>query len=38
MRRRILPERNYNSMNQVLIAIVVKILGPKFTIPARFAD
>jgi hypothetical protein len=28
---------NYNSMNQVFTAIIVKIAAPIFTIPTRFA-
>jgi hypothetical protein len=35
---RLLLKRNYNTMNQAFIAIVVKILAPKFTIPTRFVD
>jgi hypothetical protein len=33
-----LLKRNYNSMNQAFLAIVVKILGCVFTIPRRFVD
>jgi hypothetical protein len=32
-----LLKRNYNSMNQVFTAIIVKIAAPIFTIPTRFA-
>jgi len=35
---RVLLKRNYNSMNQTLIAIIVKIRGSIFTIPRRFVD
>jgi hypothetical protein len=35
---RALLKRNYNSMNQAFLAIVVKILARKFTIPTRFVD
>jgi hypothetical protein len=35
---RVLLKRNYNTMNQAFIAIIVKIPAPKFTIPTRFMD
>jgi hypothetical protein len=36
MTARLLLKRNYNTMNQAFLAIVVKILAPKFTIPTGF--
>jgi len=36
MTERLLLKRNYNTMNQAFLAIVVKIRAPKFTIPNRF--
>jgi hypothetical protein len=33
---RLLHKRNYNTMNQAFIAIIVKIPAPKFTIPTWF--
>jgi len=38
MTLRFLLKRNYNTMNQAFLAIVVKILAPKFTIPIRFLN
>jgi hypothetical protein len=38
MTARLLLKRNYNTMNQAFLAIVVKILAPKFTIPTGFMD
>jgi hypothetical protein len=33
-----LLKRNYNSMNQAFLSIIVKIRGSIFTIPTRFVD